>query len=534
MRELAPRLAAADSGRRRAGRRCGGDGAGRLARHAGTTTAPIIVSSSRAILYRRARATISPLRRARRAAQAALAELASARTRCPRCPADRGDPAPPQRRLRGRRGPRWQWSPHRGHRSCPPPRSACCFEVGRVAARPALGLLALGAGASPGGERARGAHPRPAPARGRAAGAPLARRAPPWWPTGTGSTTAISASPTSPPGGAGRPQRARPAARPRAVGAAERRHERGAARPAPRRPRGASAVHRPDRAPPRSRGRGRLHSISGEPRFGAGGRVPRLLGRRPRRHRRDPRPARLRRSETRYRELFERSPSPLLPAPQGHRLRCQPVGRAPVRLRGHRGDERACAWRELPLRPANRNRARLDRIARLERLPVGEGVPVTRLRRPHIDGRLISVQATGVRVDTASGPATLAIMFDITARQRRRGGAAALRGDAVAAVRHQPRLHRAVRARLGPPHARQRRLHARSPASPPRRWSAAPPPSSASGTTRTTASRLRAELRRRRPRRRDLPARDRHPRRRGSLRCWCRPRASRWTGATTS
>ena len=33
-----------------------------------------------------------------------------------------------------------------------------------------------------------------------------------------------------------------------------------------------------------------------------------------------------------------------------------------------------------------------------------------------IDGRLISVQATGVRVEAAGGPATLTIMFDITAR----------------------------------------------------------------------------------------------------------------------
>src|SRR4029079_13138393 len=33
-------------------------------------------------------------------------------------------------------------------------------------------------------------------------------------------------------------------------------------------------------------------------------------------------------------------------------------------------------------------------------------------------GRKIIVQATAVRVDTATGPATLSILFDITARQR--------------------------------------------------------------------------------------------------------------------
>ena len=81
-----------------------------------------------------------------------------------------------------------------------------------------------------------------------------------------------------------------------------------------------------------------------------------------------------------------------------------------------------------------------ERIAQLERLPVGEGVPVTEFHAAPRRRPAVSVQATGVRVDAAGGPATLSIMFDITARQRRRGGAAPLRGDAVAALRHQPGL----------------------------------------------------------------------------------------------
>jgi PAS domain-containing protein len=69
------------------------------------------------------------------------------------------------------------------------------------------------------------------------------------------------------------------------------------------------------------------------------------------------------------------------------------------------------------LHPPGESRQRaLDRIAQLERLPVGEGVPVRDFDARTIDGRPISVQATGVRVEAAGGPATLTIMFDITAR----------------------------------------------------------------------------------------------------------------------
>jgi PAS domain S-box-containing protein len=56
-------------------------------------------------------------------------------------------------------------------------------------------------------------------------------------------------------------------------------------------------------------------------------------------------------------------------------------------------------------------------MAWLEGRPVGEGLPVADLQLRSLDGRALSIQATGVRVDTSGGPATLAIYFDITARQ---------------------------------------------------------------------------------------------------------------------
>ncbi|HEX7435526.1 MAG TPA: PAS domain S-box protein, partial [Caldimonas sp.] len=59
-----------------------------------------------------------------------------------------------------------------------------------------------------------------------------------------------------------------------------------------------------------------------------------------------------------------------------------------------------------------------ERIAALERMPVGEGIPVSDYQTRAKNGRQISIQATAVRVDTATGPATLSILFDITVRQR--------------------------------------------------------------------------------------------------------------------
>jgi PAS domain S-box-containing protein len=56
-------------------------------------------------------------------------------------------------------------------------------------------------------------------------------------------------------------------------------------------------------------------------------------------------------------------------------------------------------------------------MAQLESMVIGEGLPVGDFQLRAIDGRPLSVQSTGVRVDTATGPANLEIFFDITARQ---------------------------------------------------------------------------------------------------------------------
>ena len=120
-------------------------------------------------------------------------------------------------------------------------------------------------------------------------------------------------------------------------------------------------------------------------------------------------------SETRYRELFTRSPSPLL-------LHRQHVvfdaNEAAARLFGFANAAAMNGFNLTALFPAGEARDHaVARLHQLERLSVGEGLPVADFQIRSIDARPLSVQATGVRIDTASGPANLAIFFDITVRQ---------------------------------------------------------------------------------------------------------------------
>ena len=120
-------------------------------------------------------------------------------------------------------------------------------------------------------------------------------------------------------------------------------------------------------------------------------------------------------SETRYRELFTRSPSPLFLHRRGIVF---DANEAAARLFGFPNAAAMNGFNAIGMYPAGEVRDRvINRVAQLESLPVGDGVPVADFYVRSIDGRALSVQATAVRVDTASGPANLAIYFDITARQ---------------------------------------------------------------------------------------------------------------------
>ncbi len=161
-------------------------------------------------------------------------------------------------------------------------------------------------------------------------------------------------------------------------------------------------------------GRLRMHSISGEPKFSADGAFDGYWG-----VARDVTDERLAQrafaaSETRYRELFERSPSPLFLHRKGVIFDANP---AAAQLFGF-ADAASMAGVEVARLhpPAERQRV-AERVEALERLPVGQGLPVQDFQARSRDGKPISVQGTGVRVSASGGPAALTLLFDITARQ---------------------------------------------------------------------------------------------------------------------
>jgi PAS domain S-box-containing protein len=119
--------------------------------------------------------------------------------------------------------------------------------------------------------------------------------------------------------------------------------------------------------------------------------------------------------ETRYRELFERSPSPLLLHRRGIIFDANP---AAARLFGFGESAAMHGFLVAELYPPGEHRERAQRrLGELEAMQLGEALPVADFKARARDGHAIHVQATAVRVDTASGPATLSILFDITARQ---------------------------------------------------------------------------------------------------------------------
>ena len=164
-----------------------------------------------------------------------------------------------------------------------------------------------------------------------------------------------------------------------------------------------------------AKGQVRTHSLSGEPEFDAQGGFCGYWGvlRDVSDDIRKQRAAAA--SETRYRELFTRSPSPLL---LHHQCIVFDANAAAARLFGFANAAALNGFNLIGLFPAGEMRDRaIERLGQLEAMPVGEGVSVADFQVRSIDGRTLSVQSTAVRVDTASGPANLSIFFDITVRQ---------------------------------------------------------------------------------------------------------------------
>ncbi|MFN9764809.1 MAG: PAS domain S-box protein [Pseudomonadota bacterium] len=118
-------------------------------------------------------------------------------------------------------------------------------------------------------------------------------------------------------------------------------------------------------------------------------------------------------TETRYRELFTRIPTPLVLHRNGRVLDANPAATA---LFGFTDAERIVGFDLLSTYEGGDSRERARR--RMEQLsgqPAGTALPVTDFRLV-VGGRRISVRATGVTVDAQGGQALLSIFIDDTVR----------------------------------------------------------------------------------------------------------------------
>lgn len=120
-------------------------------------------------------------------------------------------------------------------------------------------------------------------------------------------------------------------------------------------------------------------------------------------------------TETRYRELFRRSPSPLVLHRWGRVLDANPAAMA---MFGYT-QRSSMIGQDLfsHYEPGDDERAR-QRAAKLESLPVGGMLPMAEFRLRTLSRRRRLVQATSVRVDATAGPATLSFFIDQTEQSR--------------------------------------------------------------------------------------------------------------------
>jgi len=121
-------------------------------------------------------------------------------------------------------------------------------------------------------------------------------------------------------------------------------------------------------------------------------------------------------TETRYLELFTRIPTPLVLHAQGRVLDANPAALDMfgfADLAAMLGFDLLSAYDGGDSR--ERERRRLDT---LQQMQPGEALPVAEFRLSGRDGRRAVVRATGVRLDTAEGPAVLSIFVDDTERKK--------------------------------------------------------------------------------------------------------------------
>jgi len=120
-------------------------------------------------------------------------------------------------------------------------------------------------------------------------------------------------------------------------------------------------------------------------------------------------------TETRYRELFRRSPSPLVLHRWGRVLDANPAAMA---MFGYT-QRSSMIGQDLfsHYEPGDDERGR-QRTAKIEAMAVGAMLPMAEFRLRTLSRRARLVTATSVRVDATSGPATLSFFIDQTEASR--------------------------------------------------------------------------------------------------------------------
>jgi PAS domain S-box-containing protein len=122
----------------------------------------------------------------------------------------------------------------------------------------------------------------------------------------------------------------------------------------------------------------------------------------------------VRASESRYQELFTRSPTPLLLHRRGFVL---DANEAAAYMFGHASPAALVGTNLLQRYEAGPSRnLQTRRLAELEHMPVGSALEMIDFQLTSIQGKRLTAQATDVRVNEVDGPATLSIFYDITAR----------------------------------------------------------------------------------------------------------------------
>ncbi len=119
-------------------------------------------------------------------------------------------------------------------------------------------------------------------------------------------------------------------------------------------------------------------------------------------------------SERRYRDLFDRTPTPLALHRGGTVLL---ANRAAANLFGYAQAQEMTGRNLIEHSPPELREIIVERVARLEAMPIGGELPVSDLRVVRTDGSTRHVEATGAHVMLSGGPTILSIYFDITERK---------------------------------------------------------------------------------------------------------------------